>query len=235
MGNSWFQFQQFRIEQDRCAMKVSTDSVLLGTLVREKSPKKILDVGTGTGVVALILAQRFPKAQVQAVELDEEAANQAAENFANSPFSNRLKLVEGRFQEFPEKEQVDLLVSNPPYFPNHLKARDPRRNQALHTDELSFWELLEKAGKLLSEEGSLWVILPPAQMKEFEVLAARQSLFPKKLVSVKDSAGSRVIRQVLQFQRKIELKVQEELILKEGDGSFSRSYSRLISGFLLGF
>lgn len=235
MGNSWFQFQQFRVEQDRCAMKISTDSVLLGTLIQEEFPIQILDIGTGTGVIALILAQRYPQAQIKAVELDEDAADQATENFAQSPFSSRLKLVKGRFQEFPEEDQFDLLVSNPPYFPNHLKASDPRRNQALHTDELSFLDLLEKAVKLLTEEGSLWVILPPAQMKEFEVLAGKQSLFPKKLVSVKDSADSKVIRQVVQFQRKIELRVEEELILKESDGSFSASYSRLISGFLLGF
>lgn len=235
MGNTWFQFQQFRVEQDRCAMKISTDSVLLGTLIQEESPSQILDIGTGTGVIALILAQRYPQAQIQAVELDDDAADQAAENFAQSPFSSRLKLVKGRFQEFPEEDRFDLLVSNPPYFPNHLKASDPRRNQALHTDELSFLDLLEKAVKLLTEEGSLWVILPPAQMKEFEGLAVKKSFSPGKVISVKDSADSRIIREVAQFRKTSVCKTEEELVLKDRDGGFSSSYSRLISGFLLGF
>lgn len=235
MGNTWFQFQQFRVEQNRCAMKISTDSILLGTLIQEDAPSQILDIGTGTGVIALILAQRYPQAQIQAVELDEDAADQASENFSNSPFSTKLKLIKGRFQEFPEEDQFDLLVSNPPYFPNHLKASDPRRNLALHTDELSFWDLLEKASKLLTEDGSLWVILPPAQMKEFEDLAVKKSLSSGRVISVKDSADSRIIREVAQFRRKSVFQTREELILKERDGGFSSSYSQLISGFLLGF
>ena len=124
-----------RFEQaiDRCAMKISTDAVLLGTLVKSDAPKQILDIGTGTGVIALMLAQRFPQASLTAIELDPEAAGQAAENCEQSPFSERLTVIQGRFQDFKEEKRFDLLVSNPPFFPDHLPASDPKRNQALHT------------------------------------------------------------------------------------------------------
>jgi tRNA1Val (adenine37-N6)-methyltransferase len=144
MGNSWFQFQQFRIHQDRCAMKISTDAVLLGTLTEAEHPVKILDIGTGTGVIALMLAQRFPSSWVDAVEIDQDAAEQAAENFRESQYAGRLGIFQGRIQDFPEEEKFDLIVSNPPFFPDHLKSTDSKRNKALHTDELSFSELVEK-------------------------------------------------------------------------------------------
>ncbi|MFV8227015.1 tRNA1(Val) (adenine(37)-N6)-methyltransferase, partial [Christiangramia aquimixticola] len=109
--------------------------VLLGALAETVSSATILDVGTGTGVISLMLAQRFQEARITAVELDEDAADQAAENFRESPFSARLRVVKLRFQDLPEDQLFDLIVSNPPYFPEHLKSKDAKRNQALHTDD----------------------------------------------------------------------------------------------------
>ncbi len=235
MGNSWFQFQQFRIHQDRCAMKISTDAVLLGALAEANSPQHILDIGTGTGVVSLMLAQRFPEALITAVEIDSDASEQAAENFKESPFSNRLQVKNVRFQDFAEDQPFDLIVSNPPYFPDHLKSQDYKRNQALHTDALSFEELLQKAAKLLKEDGQLWVILPPRQMSDFSDLGRGFSLRPIKRMQVKDTASKPVIREIVGFSFGRDTADSEEIHLKNGDGSFSDAYSSLISGFLLGF
>ena len=237
MGNSWFQFQQFRVEQDRCAMKISTDAVLLGTLVKSDAPKQILDIGTGTGVIALMLAQRFPQASLTAIELDPEAAGQAAENCEQSPFSERLTVIQGRFQDFKEEKRFDLLVSNPPFFPDHLPASDPKRNQALHTQSLSFEELLHKASQLLAPSGSFWVILPPRQMQDFLQCAKGNGLFLGTRVHIRDNASKPVHREVVGFTLSEPLTsvLPMELLLKNEDGSYSENYRNLISGFLLGF
>lgn len=237
MGNSWFQFQQFRVEQDRCAMKISTDAVLLSTLVQSDAPKQILDIGTGTGVIALMLAQRFPEASLTAVELDPDAASQARENCELSPFSERLTILQSRFQDFPVGERFDLLVSNPPFFPDHLPASEPKRQQALHTDSLSFEELLHKASQLLAPSGSFWVILPPRQMQDFIQHATAHKLFPSTRVCIRDTAVKPIIREVIgfTFSETYPSVPPEEIILKIEDGSYSEKYRQLISGFLLGF
>lgn len=235
MGNSWFQFQQFRVHQDRCAMKISTDAVLLGAIAEANSPQHILDIGTGTGVISLMLAQRFPPAFITAIEIDADAAEQADENFKESPFSARLQVKNVRFQDFAVDQLYDLIVSNPPYFPDHLKSQNSKRNQALHTDALSFEEFLQKAVKLLKENGQLWVILPQRQMSDFTKLAGELGLFPKKKVLVRDSASKPVIREIASFSFGNDSMEIEEIHLKNVDGSFSDAYSSLISGFLLGF
>ena len=216
-------------------MKISTDAVLLGSLAKAESPARILDIGTGTGVIALMLAQRFPEVSVHAVELDEDAASQAFENFQESPFANRLSLFQGRVQDFPSGEKFDLIVSNPPFFPDHLKSQDTKRNKALHTDELSFEELIEKAIQLLQPEGAFWVILPPRQMQDLEVLAERSGLCLFEKIKVRDNAQKPVYREIDGFSfSKTDQKVQE-LILKDEDQSYSGSYTALLSGFLLGY
>lgn len=237
MGNSWFQFQQFRVEQDRCAMKISTDAVALGALTQANAPSQILDVGTGTGVIALMLAQRFPTAQITALELDPDAAAQAAENCRASPFVLRIQVKEGRLQDYPEEERFDLIVSNPPYFPDHLKSSDAKRNKALHTDSLSFAELLQKAKQLLTTSGSLWIILPPRQMRDFSALAAQQNLHPVARFLIRDAAIKPIHREVIAFSPASTLPKPppQELCLKLEDGSYSEAYRGLIAGFLLGF
>ncbi|GAA0880493.1 methyltransferase [Algoriphagus jejuensis] len=235
MGNSWFQFQQFRVNQDRCAMKISTDAVLLGSLAKAEYPTKILDIGTGTGVIALMLAQRFPDATVRAVELDEDAANQSLENFQESPFSKRMSLFQGRIQDFPAEEKYELIVSNPPFFPDHLKSHDAKRNKALHTDELSFEELIGKVSALLSPSGTFWVILPPRQMRDLELLALKSGLFIFQKTKVQDIATKPIYREVCGFTSSNQDKKSETLILKNEDLSYSGSYSALLSEFLLGY
>ena len=235
MVNSWFQFQQFLIHQDRCAMKISTDAVLLGALAESNSPNHILDIGTGTGVISLMLAQRFPKAFVTALEIDPDAAKQATENFRESPFAERLNVKNIRYQDFLENQQFDLIVSNPPYFPDHLKSKDSKRNQALHTEALTFEELLEKTQKLLNKNGKLWIILPPRQMHDFTQTAKKVGLIPYHEVLIKDASSKPVIRKILGFSRQNLTHILISISLKNEDGVFTESYKKLISGFLLGY
>lgn len=235
MANSWFQFQQFRVNQDRCAMKISTDAVMLGALAEALMPGEILDVGTGTGVIALMLAQRFPDANVQAVEIDSLAASQALDNFCTNPFSDRMQLLEGRFQDFQPNQKFDLIVSNPPYFLDHLKSSDAQRNMALHTDELSFQDLLEKVNELLEESGQFWIILPPRQMQDFQRKAQEHGLFLGTKFTLQDKLGKRIQREICAFsrtQKEVEIKA---IFIKNEDGTPHESYASLVSGFLLGF
>lgn len=235
MGNSWFQFQEFRINQDRCAMKISTDAVLLGGLAECKNPKTILDIGTGTGVIALMLAQRFPEATIVAVELDEQAALQAGENFSSSKFADRLSIHQARIQDFISPRKFDLIASNPPYFTAHLKAKGKERNQALHTDTLSFEDLVEQVIRLLADTGSFWLILPPFESRIFQDLARKNGLFSNRIFRLKDRPGKQVHREVIEFSFKEKGRRDSDILIKNQDGSPSDSYTNLVSGFLLDF
>lgn len=235
MGNSWFQFQQFRVNQNRCAMKISTDAVLLGTIATTENPTRILDIGTGTGVIALMLAQRFPDSKITAIEIDADAASQAEENFQESQFAERLKIIHGRIQDLADPGKFDLIVSNPPYFPAHLKSKDSKRNKALHTDELSFNELIEKVFSLLNETGKFWVILPPRQMDSLEESASTKGLFCYLKISVKDTDPKPVHRVIGGFSFHEQEKKELDLVLKNENLSYTTTYSDLLSGFLLGY
>jgi tRNA1Val (adenine37-N6)-methyltransferase len=235
MGNSWFQFQQFRINQDRCAMKISTDAVLLGALAEADEPKHILDIGTGTGIIALMLAQRFSEAKIEAVELDEQAAIQAGENFAGSKFDARLTIHQERIQDFATSKRFDLIVSNPPYFTAHLKAKGKERNQALHTDTLSFADLVKQVTRLLANSGRFWMILPPYESAVFQELALKQGLFSNQIFRLKDKPEKQVQRELVEFSFEERSLRNFDILIKNQDGSPSEYYSKLVSGFLLDF
>ena len=156
-----FTFKQFTIHQDACAMKVGTDGVLLGAWCPVEHAVRVLDIGTGTGLIALMIAQRAPKALIEAVELDEKAAEQARYNVSLTPFDERVKVFTSSIQVFAETNQgvYDVIVCNPPYFVDSLKSPNNSRTQARHTDTLTHDDLLLVANKLLSEQGTLNVIL----------------------------------------------------------------------------
>ena len=153
-----FKFKQFEIHQDRCAMKVGTDGVLLGAWA--PGGKHILDVGSGTGLISLMMAQRFPEAQVLGIDMDGEACEEAAENVAASPFADRVEIECCRLQDYHSAESFDAIVSNPPFFLNSLKNPDSKRTMARHTDSLPFRDLFRGAKMLLSDDGVFSVIVP---------------------------------------------------------------------------
>lgn len=235
MGNTWFQFQKFRVEQEKSAMKISTDAILLGALAEYEAPNRILDIGTGTGVIALMLAQRFENASVTGIELDPEASEEALSNFEKSSFSDRLSLWQGAIQAFKSDEKFDLIISNPPYFPDHLKSKDPKRNQALHTDKLSFDELIISVDRLLGPKGVFWCILPPRQMEDLSVKLEDIGFFPISEIAIKDNPKKLIHRIVKSFSKVSSPLKRTDHSLKNINGEYTDFYKSLISGFLLGY
>jgi len=220
-------------------MKVSTDAAVLGALAEAHTPRRILDIGTGTGVLALMLAQRYDQANVMAIEIETEASDQALANVSESPWSDRVQVKHGSFQEFCAEEPVkfDLIVSNPPYYTAHLASSDGKKNTALHQDSLSFFELAQGVHALLADDGAFWLILPPRQMKEFEAVATDVGLWGMAKVRVYDREGKPVLREVQSFSHRPnagDIPVQT-LLIKDVDGQYSVAYKTLLQAYFLHF
>jgi len=176
MSNNYFQFKQFTVYHDLCAMKVGVDGVLLGAWANCRNAKLALDVGTGSGLIALMLAQRS-KGTVHAIDVDENACKQAEINFNNSPFRDRLRIESVAFQDFSSAVRYDLIVSNPPYFSQSLKSPDPNRNLARHNDSLPLEVLIKKSASLLSPQGKAAFILPFDRLEAAHAIAVENHLF----------------------------------------------------------
>ncbi len=185
---SKFQFKQFSLEQDQCAMKIGTDGVLLGAWTPiDNNPYSILDIGTGTGIIALMLAQRSAAEQIDALDIDENAYEQSTDNFENSPWNDRLFCFHAGLDEFVEEpeDEYDLIVSNPPFYTENYKSENEQRDLARFQDAMPFEDLIEAAALLLSENGIFSVIIPFKEEENFLALAAAYELFPIKITRVK--------------------------------------------------
>lgn len=238
MSQKAFQFKEFKIEQDRCAMKIGTDGVLLGAWAPlEHKPDSILDIGTGTGLIALMLAQRSPALLIDALEIDEDAYEQAVENFENSDWSDRLFCYHAAFDEFvdemQDEEKYDLIISNPPFYSESFTTENNQRNQARFEEALPFSELLEGASKLLSEEGIFSCIIPHREEKSFLKLAEKTGLFPQKITRVKGTKDSEIKRSLLNLGFQKEDSLNEELILEISRHNYTEKYKQLVSPFYL--
>ncbi len=231
---SGFRFKQFAVEQDDVAMKVGTDGVLLGAWVECESAKRILDIGTGTGVIALQMAQRNPTAQVQAVEIDETAARRARANFDNSPWAERLQVAQTAVQEFSPTEKYDLIISNPPYFIDSLLPPDAKRSTARHTHDLTFEELDNAVCRLLSESGKFALILP---VTEFEKYLALTQLHLVRRCDVCPIEGGAVKRIMGEFAKQptTETKLETIAIERGKRGDYTDDYRALTKDFYLKF
>ena len=192
-----FRFKQFAIEQELCAMKVGTDGVLLGAWAN--GGLRVLDVGTGTGVVALMMAQRYPEAQVTALDIDEGAVRQAEFNVAHSPFAVRVTVLQERVQE--HEGQYDAVLSNPPFFIDSLAAPDAQRHMARHADTLSYAELMQAAWRLLREDGEMSVVVPFDYRRRMEDEATFVGFFPSRVCAVKTVERKPARRFLLAFRK----------------------------------
>lgn len=240
---SHFDFKKFRIEQDRCAMKVGTDGVLLGAWA--EGGRRILDVGTGTGVIALMMAQRFADATVTAIDIDAEACAQAQENALKSPFDNRVSVVHSSVQSFAadflEKslktdllELFDSIVSNPPFFEQSLKNPDQRKATARHTDSLPFSDLFECASQLLSDDGIFSVIIPIEKLESFSSNAYLSGFYISRQCMIKTTLKKPAKRCLLAFQKHLPTSVERtEFYLQNDDGTRSDWYQNLTENFYL--
>ena len=233
-----FQFKQFSIEQDKCAMKVGTDGVLLGAWATlENNPYSILDIGSGTGLIALMLAQRSYAEQIDALEIDENAYEQCVENFENSNWGDRLFCYHASFQEFVEEmyeeEQYDLIVSNPPFYTAQYKSENKQRDLTRFEDALPFEHLLQGSSLLLSEEGIFCVVIPFQEEEKFISIANHFKLFPSKITRVKGTPSSEVKRSLISFSKKqIEVKT-DELIIETARHQYTEEYKNLTQDFYL--
>lgn len=192
-----FQFKQFTICQDLCAMKVGTDGVLLGAWAN--GGKRVLDAGTGTGIIALMMAQRYPNAVVTAIDIDEGAVKQAQQNVAQSPFAQQITVLHNTLQE--HQGEYDAIISNPPFFIDSLAAPDEQRNVARHTQTLTYTELMQAAWRLLSDEGELSVVVPFDYRKRMEDEAIFVGFFPSKVCAVKTTERKPAKRYLLSFKK----------------------------------
>ena len=229
-----FRFKQFAVEQDDVAMKVGTDGVLLGAWAKCEGARRILDIGTGTGVIALQMAQRNTTAQVQAVEIDQAAARRARANFDMSPWAERLQVVQTAVQEFRCDEPYDLIISNPPYFIDSLLSPDGRRSTARHTADLSFEELDAAVCRMLGDDGRFAIVLPT---EEFARYYALSRLHLVRKCEVRFVEGGRVRRIMAEFARESRGVVMAEDLAIESlvRGEFTAEYRALTKDFYLKF
>jgi tRNA1Val (adenine37-N6)-methyltransferase len=240
-----FQFKQFTVQQDRCAMKIGTDGVLLGAWCpMDNNPFSVLDIGAGTGILSLMLAQRSHAEQIDAIEIDENAYEQCVENFENSPWKDRLFCFHAGLDEFVDEpeDEYDIIISNPPFYTEDYKTDNEQRDLARFTDALPFEELVEAADLLLSENGIFAVIIPFASEENFISLAKNVDLFPFKITHVKGTPTTEIKRSLLAFSRNpkdpsdIEQAKQitiEELIIETTRHQYTEDYISLTKDFYL--
>jgi tRNA1Val (adenine37-N6)-methyltransferase len=232
-----FKFKQFSINQDKTAMKVGTDGVLLGAWTpTNHNPFSILDIGTGTGLIALMLAQRTTAEQIDALEIDEDAYEQAVDNFENSPWYDRLFCFHAGLDEFIEEpeDEYDLIVSNPPFHAEDYKTENEQRDLARFQEAMPFEDLVEAADLLLSENGILAVIIPYKEESRFIALAKDFDLFPTKITHVKGTPTSELKRSLLAFSRhEITDILTDELVIETDRHIYTPEYISLTKDFYL--
>lgn len=231
-----FVFKQFTVLQDNCAMKIGTDSVLLGAWCPiDNNPKTILDIGAGTGILSLMLAQRTFADQIDAIEIEENAYEQCTNNFENSTWSDRLFCFHAGLDEFvaePEDE-YDLIISNPPFYTENFKSENKNRDLARFEDALPFEELVEAAALLLSENGIFSVIIPFKEVENFINLCESFDLFLIKITHVKGTSKSQFKRSLLAFSRIDSNFTQDELVLEISRHTYTKEYIELTKDFYL--
>ncbi|MDC8002821.1 methyltransferase [Aureisphaera galaxeae] len=231
-----FQFKEFTVAQDRCAMKIGTDGVLLGAWASlEHAPDSILDVGAGTGVIALQLAQRSVAEVIDAIEIDDDAYEQCSENFENSPWGDRLFCYHASVQEFASEmdDSYDLIISNPPFYSEDYKSNDDSRNTARFADALPFQHLIVCAAHLLSEKGRFAVVLPRKEESSFVSLAKEHGLHPNRICRVKGTSTSEEKRSLIEFSFQPSEIVHEHLTIEIERHQYTPEYVELVKDFYL--
>ncbi len=230
-----FRFKQFEVHQDRCAMKVGTDGVLLGAWTQcDVETRRILDIGSGTGLIALMMAQKFSDAQIEAVEFDPEAFAQSTENFALSPWKNRLVAKHSDFKSFVSPHKFDLIVSNPPFYTEDSKSPDTTRQMARSASSLSYEDLLKGVSTLLSETGFFSVVIPFKEEEIFLSVASKFKFFPNRITRVRGQADKPVKRSLMSFGFGRKTCLQDELVIEISRHLYTAAYSQLTQDFYFG-
>ena len=233
-GNNYFQFKHFKIIQKKSAMKVGTDGILLGAWVNVANVKSVLDIGTGTGLIALMIVQRS-RAKITAIEIDENAANEAVLNILNSPWKKCIEIYNISLQDFTKaaNQKFDLIVSNPPFFNNSLKKKSDAENFARHTDSLSYAELITAVSRLLANEGRFALILPEISKTEFVELANNFGLNLIRETLIYPKVGSPANRCLMEFSMLKQNKEASKITIYSKVGIYSPEFKNLTKDFYL--
>ena len=233
MSNSFFKYKQFTVHQDKCAMKVCTDSSLFGALIPSENAQNILDIGTGTGLLSLMQAQKS-NAQITALEIDQKAAAQAFENFENSPWENRFDIQNTDAKKYFTSVKFDLILSNPPFFKENFKSNNQQVNLARHDDGLTLSQLFTIVTQHLSEDGRFWVLLPEYEFNVFEKIATK-TLFCYHKYLVSNTKGKTKLRVIGGFSRKFNPIQQEEIVIKTPENTYTSQFKDLLKDYYLAF
>ena len=233
MANNYFQFKKFKIVQDGCAMKVGTDGCLLGGWFDCSQSRNILDVGSGSGLIAIMAAQRC-NATVTGVEIDSDAAIQAIENVNNSPWSDRIRIINEDLLSYTTAERFDTIVSNPPYFVNSLKCDNDARTTARHSDTLSNNEFFRKCKELLTEEGKISIIIPSDISTDWQEVAKSNGFHTSRITHIKTTPDKMAKRVLIEFSTcKLQEMFEETLILEKKRGVYSDEAQNILKDFYL--
>lgn len=237
MPNNYFSFKQFTVQQDHCAMKVCTDACLLGAWAAEKiavlpSVKNILDIGTGTGLLSLMIAQKNATT-IDAVELEENAAQQAAGNFSVSPWKERLQVFNTAIDQFDPGKKYDVIISNPPFFGDDLKSNNAFKNAAKHDSTLTLDELLQQIKRLLKENGTAYILIPFHRINYLEKLASDNGFFINEKLLVKQSVDHGYFRSLLMLSNQPGAVHTKELAIHDAQKLYSDEFTALLKDYYL--
>ncbi len=233
MGADFFQFKRFTIHQQHCAQKVGTLACLLGALCQHDAPEKILDIGTGTGLLALMLAQRYADAQIQAIEIEEATCKQAKENFTSSLWAARLQAIHDDLRKFTPTHPFDIIISNPPFFTAHMPASHQKTNMARHDATLRKEDILIFAKKWLHQNGLLWILLPPRESEEIEKMAPRfdLQLYRRYQIYIRKDLPLKAC--ITCFGRNLKKPVFQDIVVHENHTIYTSEFIDLLQDYYL--
>lgn len=232
---SIFKFKQFQLTQYESHLKVTTEATIFGSWIDTTNKRHILDIGSGTGLLSLMIAQRSD-AKIKAIEIQEEMAHLSQRNFEQSPWASHLSVEHFAIQHFKPNHRFDLIVCNPPFFFAQSPRKSEEKNRAMHNNDLSLEDLLMAVDKLMEQEGSFYVLFPPEMMEQFSRLASAKSLFRTQKLEIIHAPGKAVLREAACFERNAPSDfTSNQLVIRNPDGTYSKAYEDLMEPYLIVF
>ncbi len=228
-----FRFKKFFVCQDNSAMKIGTDGVLLGAWTVFQTPEYILDIGTGSGLIALMMAQKFSDASIDAVEIEKEASKEAESNFKISPWNKRLKIYPVALQEFKPPVKYDIIISNPPFFDESIEAKGSARQIARQNHRLNIEDIFKFSDRFLASKGIVNLVYPYSKAKKLINIAGYYAFYPAKITYVKGNVNSVIKRILISFSREKILPIENQLIIEKSRHHYTDDYIRLTRDFYL--
>jgi len=235
MANHYFQFKQFTVYQDACAMKVCTDACIQGayTVLYAKSARRVMDIGAGTGLLSLMLAQQLPLADITAVELDAAAATQASANIAASPWADRVRVLNEDVRSLPVTDVYDFIITNPPFYEADLKSNNKLRNQAMHATTLDYASLIKVITDHLTSSGSFSILLPFRPFADFVTLAAAAGFHAQQILQIRQSVNHDYFRAVGIFSRSSGVADVRDMAIRDAENNYTPAFTDLLQSYYL--